>query len=114
MHFMSLPKSSHVVGCRALLAALALLPASLSAATEIHISLSGNDANPGTAAQPVATPQGARVRVRALIQAGLSDAVDVIFAAGTYVMNTPLELRPEDSGTAACPVTWKAATRSTT
>jgi hypothetical protein len=89
---------------------VALLPAALSAATEIHLSPSGIDANPGTAALPVATPQAAQVRVRSLIQAGLSDAVDVIFAAGTYVMDAPLELRPEDSGTAAFPITWKAAT----
>ena len=94
------------------LAALALLPATLFAATEIHVATGGNDANPGTVAQPVATPQGAQVRVRALIQAGLSNAVDVVLAAGTYALDTPLELRPEDSGTAAFPITWKAATNA--
>jgi hypothetical protein len=91
-------------------AALALLAAPLHAVTEIHLSPTGNDANPGTAALPVATPQGAQVRVRSLVQAGLTDAVNVIFAAGTYVMTAPLELRPGDSGTAAFPITWKAAT----
>ncbi|MCU0785803.1 MAG: right-handed parallel beta-helix repeat-containing protein [Verrucomicrobia bacterium] len=97
---------------RSLLAALALLPALLSAATEIHVAPApaGNDANPGTALQPVATPQGAQVLVRNLIAAGLSNAVEVIFAAGTYQLAAPLELRPEDSGTAAFPITWKAAT----
>lgn len=93
---------------RALLVALAFLPANLSAA-EIHVAPSGNDTNPGTAAQPVATPQGAQVRVRALIQAGLNEPVEVVFAAGTYFMAAALELRPEDSGTAAFPITWKAA-----
>lgn len=93
--------------------ALVLLPVHLSAATEIHVALVGDDANPGTAAQPVATPQGARTLVRKLISAGLSDAVEVIFAAGTYHMDAPLELRPEDSGTAAFPITWKAATGAT-
>ena len=102
--------SSYFNRCSAILAALLLLPAALSAATQIHISPSGNDANPGTVAQPVATPQGAQVRVRSLIQSGLTDAVDVVFAAGTYVTKAPLELRPEDSGTAAFPITWKAAT----
>lgn len=87
-----------------------LLFATALAATEIHVAPSGNDANPGTVAQPVATPQGAQVRVRSLIQAGLSDSVEVIFATGVYVMAAPLELRPEDSGTAAFRVTWKAAT----
>ena len=97
----------------ALLATLALVPATLFAATEIRVATSGNDANPGTVAQPVATPQGAQIRVRALIQASLSNAVDVVFAAGTYNMTAPLELRPEDSGTAAFPITWKAASNGT-
>ena len=94
---------------RAVLAALALQHVAVFAATEIHLAPTGNDANPGTATQPLATPQAAQVRVRALIQAGLSDSVEVIFAGGTYVMTAPLEMRPEDSGTAAYPITWKAA-----
>ena len=94
---------------RCALAALALLPAALFAATEIHLSPLGTDTNPGTAALPVKTPQEAQVRVRSLIQAGLIDSVEVIFATGTYVMDAPLELRPEDSGTAAFSITWKAA-----
>ena len=97
----------------ALLAALVLLPATLFAATEIHVATGGNDANPGTVSQPVATPQGAQIRVRALIRAGLSHAVEVVFAAGIYALDAPLELRPEDSGTAAFPITWKAATDGT-
>jgi lysophospholipase L1-like esterase len=94
-------------------AALALLPAALPAATQIHISPTGNDASPGTVASPVRTPQGAQVLVHSLIQSGLTDSVEVVFAAGTYVMDAPLELRPEDSGTAAFPITWKAATGAT-
>jgi hypothetical protein len=89
------------------------VPATLFAATGIFVAPGGNDANPGTQAQPVATPQGAQVWVRALIQAGLSNAVEVIFAAGTYSMTAPLELRPQDSGTPAFPITWKAATNAT-
>jgi len=96
-----------------LLAALILLPSVVSAATEVHVSPSGNDANPGTAAAPVRSPQAAQNRVRLLIQGGLSDSVKVIFGAGTYVMDAPLELRPEDSGTAAFPITWKAASGAT-
>ena len=99
-----------VTGCCSLVALLALLPATLAAATRIHIAPSGDDANPGTATQPMGTPQGAQVRVRSLIKAGLSDSVEIIFAAGTYVMAAPLALRPEDSGTATFPISWKAAT----
>ena len=101
-----LPRSCNCLG---LLAALAMLPATLSATTENHLSPAGKDSNPGTRDQPVATPQGAQVRVRALIRAGLTDAVDVILAAGDQVMNVPLELEPEDSGTGKFPITWKAA-----
>lgn len=95
--------------CGAILAALTFFPVAGFGSTEIHVAPSGNDSNPGTAASPVATPQGAQVRVRALTRAGLSDSVEVIFASGTYVMSAPLELRPEDSGAAAFPITWKAA-----
>jgi hypothetical protein len=48
-----------------------------------------------------------------LIAAGLSDAVEVVFADGTYHLDEPLELRPEDSGTAAFPITWRAADGAT-
>lgn len=99
----SLPRFLHAAS-----AWLALLPASLAAAA-IHVAPTGNDANPGTAAAPVATPQAARNLVRAKISAGLAEPVDVIFAAGIYQLAAPLELRPEDSGTVGFPVTWKAA-----
>lgn len=88
----------------------ALVPLSLFAVTEIHISPSGQDSHPGTASLPVASPIRARELVRGLIAAGLNDSVDVIFASGTYQLAAPLELHPEDSGTEAFPITWKAAT----
>ena len=92
---------------------LLLLQKAATAATVIYVSLTGNDAHPGTAAQPVATPQGAQTRVRSLIAAGLTDSVEVQFAAGTYRISAPLELGPQDSGTAAFPITWKAAAGAT-
>ena len=93
---------------RAPLAMLVLTTLGASAATEIHLSPNGDDSNPGTAAQPVATPQRAQALVRGLIAAGLSAPVEVIFAEGTWELKAPLELRPEDSGTADFPITWKA------
>jgi hypothetical protein len=95
------------------IAIMACLPGMVSAATGIYVAQNGRDTNPGTLAQPVATPQGAQVLVRNLIRAGLTHPVEVIFAAGTYSMAAPLELRPEDSGTAAFPITWRAATNAT-
>lgn len=81
----------------------------LAAATVIHVSPQGNDANAGSAESPLATPQAARDKVRALASKGLTEAVEIVFAAGTYTMAGTLELRPEDSGTKDFPVTWKAA-----
>lgn len=77
----------------------------------IHIAPAprGNDANPGTEDKPVATPQRAQTVVRQLVSQGLAQPVDVVFADGTYALDQPLELRPEDSGTTDCPITWKAA-----
>ena len=89
--------------------ALALLPVSLFAATRIHVSPQGNDANPGSVERPLATPQAARDQARRSIARGLSEPIEIVFAAGTYALKSPLELRPEDSGTAMFPVTWQAA-----
>ena len=101
--------STRAGACHSILSATIILPLLLSAATEIHIATGGNDGNPGTRLQPVATPQAAQRLVRKLITTGLTNPVEVIFSPGTYYLNAPLELRPEDSGTASCPITWKAA-----
>ena len=69
----------------------------------------GSDANPGTALHPVATLQEDRNLARQIIQKGLTAPVDIIVHEGNYEIDEPLELRPEDSGTAAFPITWKAA-----
>lgn len=107
--------ASHHPISRALVAALYLGPLSWAlpwvSGSEIHVAPApvGNDGHPGTFEQPVATPQRARDLARALLAGGLREPLEVIFAGGTYWLDAPLELRPEDSGTAAFPVTWKAA-----
>jgi len=57
----------------------------------------------------LATPKGARDRARQIIAQGLTAPLDIVFGGGTYRSGIPLELRPEDSGSGAFPVTWKAA-----
>ena len=89
--------------------ALALLRVSLVAATRIHVAPQGSDANAGSFERPLATPQAARDQARRLIALGLSEPIEIIFAAGTYTLKSPLELRPKDSGIGKFPVTWKAA-----
>jgi len=44
-----------------------------------------------------------------IVARGLTAAVDIICAPGTYALGAPLELRPAESGTEKFPVTWKAA-----
>ena len=64
-------------------------------AGEIHVSPSGSDTNPGTAALPVAT----LTKARALASGG--GAATVVVEAGDYFLQTELMLGPEDSD-----VTW--------
>jgi len=103
--FMKLRSTVPLAACLA----LALLPVSLVGATQIHVGPQGNDASAGTAESPLATSQAARDMARRIIAQGLTDPVEITFAAGTYTLASPLELRPEDSGTEKFPITWQAA-----
>jgi hypothetical protein len=64
---------------------------------QIHVSPTGNDASPGTAAQPVKTLKRA-VELAQSQGAKSSGDVSVILAGGTYRLVQPLELTPENSG----------------
>ena len=75
---------------------------------EIHVSLSGSDDAPGTAGQPVATLEAARLRVRAL-RLRSPEPTTVILRAGTYTLTEPFHLTPEDSGTPDSPIVYRAA-----
>lgn len=76
-------------------------------AAEFHVAVDGNDTNPGTAQAPFRTLRRARDAVRALQP--LREPLDVVIHDGVYYLEATLELGPEDSGTAECPVTWCAA-----
>ncbi|MDY0168338.1 MAG: right-handed parallel beta-helix repeat-containing protein [Thermoguttaceae bacterium] len=78
-------------------------------AHRIHVSVQGDDAHSGTAAQPLATLRAARDAVRALKAEGLRGPVEVVVGEGVYHLAEPLVLEPDDSGTAEAPVTWRAA-----
>jgi len=78
-------------------------------AHQIHVAAQGDDAQSGTADQPLATLQAAREAVRRLKADGLRGPVEVLVHAGTYYLSEPLLLTPEDSGTEACPITYRAA-----
>lgn len=76
-----------------------------------HVAPAGKDSDPGTADRPFATPRRARDAIRALRReqgGALKQPVTVLFAGGTYRLAAPLDLTPDDSGTAACPVVYAA------
>ncbi|NCQ29028.1 MAG: hypothetical protein GW802_16610 [Armatimonadetes bacterium] len=82
---------------------------SAPAATTLFVATSGNDANLGTAKKPFATIERARDELRRLKKAGrVAGPVSVEFAGGVYELRRPVEFTAEDSGTAACPVEYRA------
>ena len=94
-------------------AALLLGAASASiqtaSAEEWFVAPTGSDANPGTRAEPFATPAQAMAAVRASVARGLKEDVRVTFAAGAYELAAPLVFTPADSGTAEHSITYAAA-----
>ncbi|MFO1501853.1 MAG: right-handed parallel beta-helix repeat-containing protein [Verrucomicrobiota bacterium] len=87
----------------------ALHAALAASALEVYVAPSGNDANPGTRARPLATLEKARDSVRALRrQAGANVGATVSIAPGTYLRRGTFELTAEDGGTAPEPVIYRA------
>ena len=87
--------------------ALSAVPSSLLA-HDVHVSPQGDDANPGTKSAPFATVAAARDALRESGSLG-KEACQVIIASGTYRFAKPLTFSPEDSGTEAAPVVYRAA-----
>ncbi len=84
--------------------------------TNLYVSPCGNDGWIGHKVQPddnlkdgpLASPAGARDRIRSLKRKGQKGAFRVILRGGDYVLSEPLVFLPEDSGTADAPVTYCA------
>ncbi|EWM10406.1 ricin-type beta-trefoil lectin domain protein [Kutzneria sp. 744] len=89
---------------------LATAPAHAATTVTISVSPTGNDSNPGTADQPVATP--ARAQQLARTQSASND-VTVQLAGGTYRLTSPLTFTSADSPGAGHQVTWQAAAGQT-
>lgn len=91
-------------------AGFAGVPRMSTGQTTYHLALDGDDANPGTAAKPFRTLERARDAVRQLKRAGLPQGgVTVRLKAGTYERTQTFRLTAEDSGTAECPIVYRAA-----
>ncbi len=100
------------------IAALSAASGMAAEAVTIHVALNGRDTwtgalpapNAAGTDGPLATPARAQQVVRALKQRGpLAAPVTVELHGGTWYLPETLTLTPEDSGTAACPITWRAA-----
>ena len=105
--------------CGLALHVLALFCAASPAAeaTKLYVSTQGNDSWSGTLAEPnaartdgpFASITKARDAVRQIKAKGpLNAPVDVLVRGGTYYLASTFALGPQDSGTSACPVTYKA------
>ena len=73
-------------------------------AREFYVALDGNDQDDGSLHKPFATLERAREVVRAI----KGKPITVWVREGTYYLQQPLVFAPEDSGTAAAPITYAA------
>ncbi len=77
----------------------------------IFVAPGGNDANTGTAQQPLATLQKARDKARDGAPWGLEKGVggvEIVLAPGEYLVTDTLALAEKDGGTLAAPVVYRA------
>lgn len=75
----------------------------------VWVSPSGNDANSGSSAQPLATLLAARNKVRTIIANGRpAGSIVVNVRSGRYQQSETLDFVEGDSGTPEAPVIWRA------
>lgn len=93
-----------------ILSALSILPAT---AAEFWVAPDGDDSNPGSQVQPlasIATAQRQARELRRLAKVDTNEPVRIILRGGVYQLDSPLFFRPEDSGTKTSPTLIEAAT----
>jgi F5/8 type C domain len=81
--------------------------ASAAGTTYFYVATNGSDTAPGTSAQPFKTIQKAATAVRS-VNKNMTGDIAVILKGGTYQLNQPLTLSPEDSGTNGYNIIYKA------
>ena len=92
-----------MLGCSALLLAGGF--ANFACAGEWFVATNGSDTNPGTQEQPFATLARARDEARKQKDAG---GATVYVRGGLHTITQTLKFGPQDSGTAAAPVVFRA------
>jgi len=92
------------------LAALIVLGCRVARGADLYISPAGDDGNPGTLEQPLATLEGARHAVRALRRNGgpRGRPLVVQLRGGTYRLDRTEVFTPLDSGTEREPIVYEA------
>ena len=93
------------------LAFLITLSGASASAAEIWVSITGKDTDLGTKESPLATVHMAIRKARELRRLkdpSIKDGIHIILTDGTYYLNEPLFVRPEDSGTPESPTTIEA------
>ena len=83
------------------------LTPSMTSMADFFVSPDGNDANPGTPDKPLATLEGARIKVRQYKTQNPGRPVIVEFAAGTYRFDKTVSFTKEDSGSKGAPVVYR-------
>ena len=81
-------------------------------ATELWVSPQGNDTNKGTKEAPFATLESAIRKARELRRlndVGIKGGINILVENGTYLLEQPLFIRPEDAGTPESPTIIRAA-----
>ena len=89
---------------------LCILFAETAFGKDFFVSPQGDDAHPGTEKEPFGTVFGAKKAVRNYRKETPEDpTIRIIFKSGTYYIDSPLELGPEDGGDTSVTVKYMAA-----
>ena len=75
---------------------------------QIYVAVNGGDTNPGSGTQPKATLHAALRQARELRRlndSSINNGIHIIVKGGTYFLEEPVIIRPEDAGTDNSP-TW--------
>jgi hypothetical protein len=94
-----------------------LFPALLCGQISIYVAAGGNDAGPGSSQSPKATLHAALRQVRELRRLNdpsIGKGAVISIKSGTYYLQEPIVLRPEDAGTPASPTRIEGAPDNTT
>ncbi len=77
------------------------------ASYRIYVAPLGNDSNPGTVGEPLASLAGARDFIRQLEPEQRNQAITVLFAEGTYKFSGAVQFNELDSGSLRAPIVYR-------